>query len=189
MRRRAARSSPPSWRSRPWRSARGSCTWTSAASIPPCCPRPTSRGSAVGQRRAAVAELQGHRRGGAARAGLALAAGFAAGGGDPLLPHAAPRGVPAAGRLAGGADRGDRARRWCSGWGFGIVPEARGDRADLLLPGASSRRVDGLARVDPDQLKLLRTLDASRWQAFRFAELPAALPARSAAPGSRSRSA
>ena len=37
--------------------------------------------------------------------------------------------------------------------------------------------VDGLAAVDPDQLKLLRTLDASRWQAFRFAELPAALPA------------
>jgi ABC-type nitrate/sulfonate/bicarbonate transport system permease component len=37
--------------------------------------------------------------------------------------------------------------------------------------------VDGLAAVDPDQLKLLRTLDASRWQALRFAELPAALPA------------
>jgi ABC-type nitrate/sulfonate/bicarbonate transport system permease component len=37
--------------------------------------------------------------------------------------------------------------------------------------------VDGLATVDPDQLKLLRTFDASRWQAFRFAELPAALPA------------
>ena len=37
--------------------------------------------------------------------------------------------------------------------------------------------VDGLAAVDPDQLKLLRTLDASRWQAFRLAELPAALPA------------
>ena len=25
-------------------------------------------------------------------------------------------------------------------------------------------------------MKLLRTLDASRWQAFRLAELPAALP-------------
>ena len=37
--------------------------------------------------------------------------------------------------------------------------------------------VDALAAVDPDQMKLLRTLDASRWQAFRFAELPAALPA------------
>ena len=31
--------------------------------------------------------------------------------------------------------------------------------------------------MDPEQPKLLRTLDASRWQAFRFAELPAALPA------------
>jgi ABC-type nitrate/sulfonate/bicarbonate transport system permease component len=30
--------------------------------------------------------------------------------------------------------------------------------------------------VDPEQRKLLRTLDASRWQAFRFGELPAALP-------------
>jgi ABC-type nitrate/sulfonate/bicarbonate transport system permease component len=37
--------------------------------------------------------------------------------------------------------------------------------------------VDGLAGVDPEQPKLLRTLDASRWQSFRFAELPAALPA------------
>jgi len=37
--------------------------------------------------------------------------------------------------------------------------------------------VDGLGAVDPEQLKLMRTLDASRWQAFRFAELPAALPA------------
>jgi ABC-type nitrate/sulfonate/bicarbonate transport system permease component len=36
---------------------------------------------------------------------------------------------------------------------------------------------DGLGAVDPDQLKLLHTLDASRWQAFRMAELPAALPA------------
>ena len=37
--------------------------------------------------------------------------------------------------------------------------------------------VDELAAVDPEQLKLMRTLDASRWQAFRFAELPAGLPA------------
>jgi ABC-type nitrate/sulfonate/bicarbonate transport system permease component len=37
--------------------------------------------------------------------------------------------------------------------------------------------LDALATVDPDQLKLLRTLDASRWQAFRWAEAPAALPA------------
>ena len=37
--------------------------------------------------------------------------------------------------------------------------------------------LDALAAVDPDQRKLLRTLDASRWQAFRWAEAPAALPA------------
>jgi NitT/TauT family transport system permease protein/putative hydroxymethylpyrimidine transport system permease protein len=31
--------------------------------------------------------------------------------------------------------------------------------------------------VDPDLRKLMRTLDASRWQAFRRVEAPAALPA------------
>ena len=37
--------------------------------------------------------------------------------------------------------------------------------------------LDGLAGVDPELLKLMRTLDASRWQAFRRVELPSALPA------------
>ncbi len=37
--------------------------------------------------------------------------------------------------------------------------------------------LDALQRVDPDQRKLLRTLGASRWQTFRLAEAPAALPA------------
>jgi ABC-type nitrate/sulfonate/bicarbonate transport system permease component len=37
--------------------------------------------------------------------------------------------------------------------------------------------VDALAAADAEQIKLLRTLDASRWQAFRYAEAPAALPA------------
>jgi putative hydroxymethylpyrimidine transport system permease protein len=37
--------------------------------------------------------------------------------------------------------------------------------------------LDGLAGVDPDLRKLMRTLDASRWQAFRRVEAPAALPA------------
>jgi len=53
--------------------------------------------------------------------------------------------------------------------------QADRDRFDLLLPSSSRRR--RARRVDPDQLKLLHTLDASRLQAFRFAELPAALPA------------
>jgi putative hydroxymethylpyrimidine transport system permease protein len=37
--------------------------------------------------------------------------------------------------------------------------------------------LDGLARVDPELGKLMRTLDASRWQTFRRVEAPAALPA------------
>jgi ABC-type nitrate/sulfonate/bicarbonate transport system permease component len=37
--------------------------------------------------------------------------------------------------------------------------------------------LDGLAGVDPDLRKLMRTLDASRLQTFRLVEAPAALPA------------
>jgi putative hydroxymethylpyrimidine transport system permease protein len=37
--------------------------------------------------------------------------------------------------------------------------------------------LDGLARVDPELRKLMRTLDASRLQAFRRVEAPSALPA------------
>ena len=37
--------------------------------------------------------------------------------------------------------------------------------------------LDGLAGVDPDLRKLMRTLDASRAQTFRYVEGPAALPA------------
>ena len=37
--------------------------------------------------------------------------------------------------------------------------------------------LDGLRGVDPELRKLMRTLDASRWQAFRRVEAPAALPA------------
>lgn len=37
--------------------------------------------------------------------------------------------------------------------------------------------LDGLRRVDPDLGKLMRTLDASRWQVLRRVEAPAALPA------------
>lgn len=36
--------------------------------------------------------------------------------------------------------------------------------------------IDGLKAVDPDLLKLLRTLRADAWQRFRMAQLPAALP-------------
>jgi putative hydroxymethylpyrimidine transport system permease protein len=60
--------------------------------------------------------------------------------------------------------------------GFGIAPKLAVIVLICFFPVLVTT-VDGLAAVDPAQLKLLRTLDASRWQAFRFAELPAALPA------------
>ncbi len=37
--------------------------------------------------------------------------------------------------------------------------------------------LDALRRSDADQLKLMRTLGATRWQVLRWVELPAALPA------------
>jgi putative hydroxymethylpyrimidine transport system permease protein len=61
-------------------------------------------------------------------------------------------------------------------WGFGIFPKLVVIALICFFPVLVTT-VDGLGAVDPDQPKLLRTLDASRWQAFRFAELPAALPA------------
>jgi putative hydroxymethylpyrimidine transport system permease protein len=61
-------------------------------------------------------------------------------------------------------------------WGFGIFPKLVVIALICFFPVLVTT-VDGLAAVDAEQAKLLRTLDASRWQAFRFAELPAALPA------------
>jgi putative hydroxymethylpyrimidine transport system permease protein len=61
-------------------------------------------------------------------------------------------------------------------WGFGVFPKLVVIVLICFFPVLVTT-VDGLAAVDPDQLKLMRTLDASRWQAFRLAELPAALPA------------
>ena len=61
-------------------------------------------------------------------------------------------------------------------WGFGVLPKLAVVVLICFFPVLVTT-VDGLARIERDQLKLLRTLDASRWQAFRFAELPAAVPA------------
>jgi ABC-type nitrate/sulfonate/bicarbonate transport system permease component len=61
-------------------------------------------------------------------------------------------------------------------WGFGIFPKLVVIAMICFFPVLVTT-VDALASVDPDQLKLMRTLDASRWQAFRLAELPAAIPA------------
>jgi putative hydroxymethylpyrimidine transport system permease protein len=61
-------------------------------------------------------------------------------------------------------------------WGFGLFPKLVVIALICFFPVLVTT-VDGLASVDAEQPKLLRTLDASRWQTFRFAELPAALPA------------
>jgi ABC-type nitrate/sulfonate/bicarbonate transport system permease component len=61
-------------------------------------------------------------------------------------------------------------------WGFGVLPKLAVIVLICFFPVLVTT-VDALGAIDRDQLKLLRTLDASRWQAFRFAELPAALPA------------
>jgi ABC-type nitrate/sulfonate/bicarbonate transport system permease component len=61
-------------------------------------------------------------------------------------------------------------------WGFGLLPKLVVVALICFFPVLVTT-VDGLTAVDPDRLKLLRTFDATRWQAFRLAELPAALPA------------
>ena len=61
-------------------------------------------------------------------------------------------------------------------WGFGVLPKLFVIVLICFFPVVVTT-VDGLSSVDPDQLKLLRTLGASRWQALRFGELPAAVPA------------
>jgi putative hydroxymethylpyrimidine transport system permease protein len=60
-------------------------------------------------------------------------------------------------------------------WGFGIFPKLAVVALICFFPVLVTT-VDALAAVDPDQRKLLRTLDASRWQMLRLGELPAALP-------------
>jgi putative hydroxymethylpyrimidine transport system permease protein len=61
-------------------------------------------------------------------------------------------------------------------FGFGMLPKLAIIALVCFFPVVVTT-LDALAAVDPDQLKLLRTLDASRWQAFRWTEAPAALPA------------
>lgn len=60
--------------------------------------------------------------------------------------------------------------------GFGMAPKVAIIALICFFPIVVTT-LDGLGRVDRDTLRLLRTLDASRWAAFRFAEAPAALPA------------
>lgn len=60
--------------------------------------------------------------------------------------------------------------------GFGLLPKLVVIGLVCFFPVLVTT-VDGLRSVDPEQLKLLHTLGASRGQALRFVELPAALPA------------
>ena len=60
--------------------------------------------------------------------------------------------------------------------GFGIAPKIAIIALICFFPIVVTT-LDALGRVDRDTIRLLRTLDASRWSAFRFAEAPAALPA------------
>ncbi len=60
--------------------------------------------------------------------------------------------------------------------GFGIGPKILMVALVCFFP-VTINLYDGLRDVDPDALKLLRSLDASRWQSLRFLEAPAALPA------------
>jgi ABC-type nitrate/sulfonate/bicarbonate transport system permease component len=60
-------------------------------------------------------------------------------------------------------------------FGYGIVPKLAIVALICFFP-ITVNTLDGLRKVDPDAIKLMRTLDASRWQIFRRVEAPAALP-------------
>lgn len=59
--------------------------------------------------------------------------------------------------------------------GFGIAPKL-GIIALVCFFPVVVTTLDALAAVDPEQRKLLRTLDASRRQELRWVEIPAAIP-------------
>ena len=61
-------------------------------------------------------------------------------------------------------------------FGFGVLPKL-GIIAIICFFPVVVTTFAGLRSVDPELIKLMRTLDASPWQTFRFAELPTALPA------------
>jgi putative hydroxymethylpyrimidine transport system permease protein len=60
-------------------------------------------------------------------------------------------------------------------FGFGILPKLVIIALICFFP-ITVATLDGLRSVDPAALKLMRTLDGSRWQALRRIEAPAALP-------------
>ncbi len=60
-------------------------------------------------------------------------------------------------------------------FGYGIGPKLAIVALICFFP-ITVNALDGLRSVDPDAIKLMRTLDASRWQTFRRVEAPTALP-------------
>src|ERR671910_1105350 len=60
--------------------------------------------------------------------------------------------------------------------GFGLAPKVLLVALVCFFP-ITINLYDGLRDVDPDARKLLRSLDASRWQRLRHLEAPSALPA------------
>jgi ABC-type nitrate/sulfonate/bicarbonate transport system permease component len=61
-------------------------------------------------------------------------------------------------------------------FGYGLLPKLVIVALVCFFPIVVTT-LDGLAAIDPEQHKLLRTLGASRWQTLRWVEAPAALPA------------
>jgi NitT/TauT family transport system permease protein/putative hydroxymethylpyrimidine transport system permease protein len=60
--------------------------------------------------------------------------------------------------------------------GFGLAPKVLLIALVCFFP-ITINLYDGLRAADPDARRLLRSLDATRWQSLRFVEAPAALPA------------
>jgi putative hydroxymethylpyrimidine transport system permease protein len=60
-------------------------------------------------------------------------------------------------------------------FGFGMAPKLIVIALICFFPIVVNT-IDGLRSVDPDQVKMLRTLNASRSDVFRHLELPASLP-------------
>jgi putative hydroxymethylpyrimidine transport system permease protein len=60
-------------------------------------------------------------------------------------------------------------------FGYGITPKIVIIALICFFP-VTVNVLDGLRSVDPEAIKLMRTLDASRWQRFWRVEAPAALP-------------
>jgi ABC-type nitrate/sulfonate/bicarbonate transport system permease component len=60
-------------------------------------------------------------------------------------------------------------------FGFGIWPKLVIVALICFFP-ITVNALDGLRAVDPEAIKLMRSLDGSRWQSFRRIEAPTALP-------------